>query len=83
MQRFFGSDHIAFTTCSTTLPAGNCSDPNPETHSFTSFSQAADENALSRILVGYHFRNAMNQGLRHGTRIGHHTFVHFLRRLKY
>jgi hypothetical protein len=83
MQRFFGSDHIAFTTCSTTLPAGNCSDVNPETRSFRSFSHAAEENALSRILVGYHFRNAINQGLRHGTRIGHHTFVHFLRPLRY
>ncbi|MGH9631962.1 MAG: vanadium-dependent haloperoxidase [Bryobacteraceae bacterium] len=83
MQRFFRRDHIAFTTCSTTLTAGsNCSDPNPITRSFTSFSQAAEENALSRILVGYHFRNAINRGLRHGTRIGHHTFVHFLRTLR-
>jgi hypothetical protein len=83
MRRFFGSDHVAFTTCSTTLPAGsNCSDLNPVTRSFTSFSQAAAENALSRILVGYHFRNAINQGLQHGTSIGHHTFVHFLRLLR-
>lgn len=83
MRRFFGFDDIAFTTCSTTLPAGaTCDDPAPVRRSFTSFSQAAAENALSRILVGYHFRNAINQGLQHGTSIGHHTFVHFLRPLR-
>jgi hypothetical protein len=83
MRRFFGTDSIAFTTCSTTLPPGNtCYDPNPVTRSFMSFSQAAAENALSRILVGYHFRNAINQGLQHGGMIGHHTFVHFLRPLR-
>jgi len=83
MRRFFGSDRIAFTTCSTTLAAGStCFDPNSVKRSFTSFSQAAAENALSRILVGYHFRNAINQGLQHGTSIGHHTFVHFLRPLR-
>jgi hypothetical protein len=83
MRRFFGSDRVAFTTCSTTLPAGAaCDDAAPVTRSFTSLSQAAAENALSRILVGYHFRNAINQGLQHGTSIGHHTFVHFLRPLR-
>lgn len=83
MRRFFGTDNIAFTTCSTTLPPGStCNDPNRVTRSFTSFSQAAAENALSRILVGYHFRNAINQGLQHGGSVGHHTFVHFLRPLR-
>jgi hypothetical protein len=79
---FFGSDRIAFTTCSTTLPAGStCNDPVPVTRSFGSLSQAAEENALSRILVGFHFRNAINQGLDHGRKLGHHTFVHYLRPL--
>jgi hypothetical protein len=79
MQHFFGADNIGFTTCSTTMPAGStCNDAHPVTRSFTSFSQAAEENALSRILVGFHFRNAINQGLEHGRQIGHHTFVHYL-----
>jgi hypothetical protein len=83
MQRVFGADNIAFTTCSTTLPAGTgCSDAQPVTRSFSSFSQAAGENALSRIYVGFHFRNSITQGLQHGTRIGHHTFVHYLRPLR-
>jgi hypothetical protein len=83
MQHFFGADNIAFTTCSTTMPADStCNDPSPATRSFISFSQAAEENALSRILVGYHFRNAILQGLDHGRKLGHHTVVHYLRPLR-
>ncbi|HWL91375.1 MAG TPA: vanadium-dependent haloperoxidase, partial [Actinomycetota bacterium] len=70
-QRVFGTDLISFETCSLTLPAGStCSDASPVMRSFTSFSQAADENALSRILVGFHFRNAVEQGVEHGRSIG-------------
>jgi hypothetical protein len=53
------------------LPAGsNCNDPSPVTRSYTSFSQAADENGLSRILVGIHFRKAVTEGIEHGRKIG-------------
>ena len=70
-QRFFGTDEISFETCSLTLPAGGtCSDASPVTRSFSSFTQAAEENALSRILVGFHFRNAVEQGVEHGRLIG-------------
>ena len=70
-QRFFGTDLISFETCSLTLPAGGtCSDASPVLRSFSSFTQAADENALSRILVGFHFRNAVEQGVEHGRLIG-------------
>lgn len=80
MRRFFGSDHISFTTCSTTLPSGStCYDRAPITRSFTSFSQAARENALSRILVGFHFRHSIEAGLQHGTKVGSHTFTSYLR----
>ncbi len=69
-----------FTACSNTLQAGsNCSDLQPVTRSFGSFSEAAEENAVSRIYVGFHFRNAITQGLKHGRKLGHHTFVHYLR----
>jgi len=34
-----------------------------------SFSQAA-ENGLSRILIGFHFRKAVEAGIEHGRRIG-------------
>lgn len=35
-----------------------------------SFSQAAEENGLSRILIGFHFRKAVEAGIEHGRRIG-------------
>ncbi len=71
LKQFFGTDDIAFTACSLTLPAGSkCSDPSPKLRSFSSFSQAAAENGLSRILVGIHFRRAVNEGIEHGRKIG-------------
>jgi hypothetical protein len=78
-QRFFGTDEISFETCSLTLPAGSkCNDTLAVTRSFTSFSQAADENAVSRILVGFHFRNAVEQGVEHGRLIGDRAVDLFL-----
>jgi hypothetical protein len=78
-QRFFGTDLISFETCSLTLPAGStCNDASSVTRSFTSFSQAAEENALSRILVGFHFRNAVEQGVEHGRLIGDRAVDLFL-----
>jgi hypothetical protein len=69
-RAFFGTDKFTFTACSRTLTAGTCTDASPTTHSFTRFSQAADENAVSRIYVGIHFRYAIEQGLKHGASIG-------------
>jgi hypothetical protein len=43
--------------------------PN-HTRSFTSLSQAARENSLSRIYVGYHFRKASDDGEALGRSIG-------------
>jgi hypothetical protein len=63
-----------------TMPTGTkCGETSEVLRSFTSFSQAAEENGLSRILVGIHFRNAVNEGIKHGSKIGHHVFVHNLR----
>ena len=70
LKQFFGTDDIAFSACSLTLPAGErCTDASPVFRSYTSFSQAADENGLSRILVGIHFRNAVEEGIQHGRNI--------------
>ena len=61
---------MSFSVCSFTLPAGQrCSDALPTLRHFTSFSQAADENAVSRIYVGFHFRDAVETGTRHGEKI--------------
>jgi hypothetical protein len=80
LTQFFGTDHIGFATCSLTLPAGStCTDVSPVLRRYRSFSQAADENALSRILVGFHFRNAVEKGIKHGRKIGNRAADRYLR----
>ena len=65
-----GSDAIPFSACSLTLPADTCDDPSPRLRHFPSFRAAAAENAVSRILVGFHFRHAVEAGTEHGRKIG-------------
>jgi hypothetical protein len=80
LTRFFGTDDIGFTTCSLTLPAGStCTDASPVLRSYTSFSQAEEENGLSRILVGFHFRDAVETGIKHGEKIGERAVNLYLR----
>jgi hypothetical protein len=80
LARVFGTDDIAFEACSMSLPAGsNCTDGSPVLHSFSNFSEAANENALSRILIGIHFRHAVEEGTRHGRRIADRAVRRFLR----
>jgi hypothetical protein len=80
LQRFFGTDHVAFETCSLTVPAGStCSDASPLLRRYGSFSQAAVENGLSRILVGFHFRKAVEEGIEHGRKIGKLAVNRFMR----
>lgn len=80
LREFFGTDAITFSTCSMTLPPGStCTDPTPVLRFFTSFSQAAEENGRSRILVGFHFRHAVEEGITHGEKIGSRTIKLFLR----
>ena len=68
MTRFFGADQIAFTMTSGPPFAGI-------TRSFTSLSQAARENAESRVLGGIHFRSACQGGLALGERIGRRAYA--------
>jgi len=80
LKQFFGTDHISFEDCSESLPAGStCSDAVPVTRSFASFSQAAAENAYSRILIGYHFRKSVEEGIRYGRKIGKRATNLYLR----
>jgi hypothetical protein len=69
LKQVFGSDAIAFTACTTTIAGRSCADPDPVLRSYATFSQAADENALSRIYVGIHFRRAVEEGLEQGRQI--------------
>jgi hypothetical protein len=80
LKQFFGTDRIEFATCSLTLPSGStCADASPALRRYRSFSRAARENARSRILVGFHFRNAVEVGTEHGRKIGNHVVHHYLR----
>jgi PAP2 superfamily len=80
LRRFFHTNRMSFSVCSFTLPEGQrCSDESPTLRHFTRFSQAARENALSRIYVGFHFRDAVKTGTRHGERIGNWTVRRVMR----
>src|SRR5262245_59766710 len=72
LAHFFGADTISFTTTSGAPFPGI-------TRSFTSFSQAAQENANSRVYAGIHFRSACRDGLIQGARVGRYVFEHTLR----
>ena len=80
LKQFFGTDAISFQDCSVTLPAGStCSDATPIFRSYTSFSQAAAENAYSRILIGFHFRKSVEEGTEYGRQIGKRAADLYLR----
>jgi hypothetical protein len=80
LKQVFGTDRVAFTACSMTVGAGaTCDDPAPILRSYSSFSQAADENAVSRIYIGIHFRRAVEEGLQHGRKIAEYAVHQFLK----
>ncbi|KQY23489.1 hypothetical protein ASD16_13285 [Cellulomonas sp. Root485] len=82
LRRVIGTDRVSFTTCSLTLPEGQqCDDPNPVLRSYERLSQASAENGESRILVGFHFRHAVDDGFVAGAVIGRDTVQGALRPL--
>lgn len=79
---FFGTDDIPFSACGWLLPAGSCTDPDPTLRDFDSFSDAAQENADSRVWIGFHFRRASEAGLERGDRIGSFVVHRYLEPLR-
>ncbi len=71
LKSFFGRDNIAFT-----LPSEN---PMAGARSFTSFTQAAQESADSRLYGGIHWRFDNEDGLTAGTSIGQYVAQRFFR----
>jgi hypothetical protein len=69
MKNFFETDNIHFSSASTSFPS---------TRSYSSLSQAARENSLSRIYIGYHFRKAVTEGELQGRSVGKWIFDHYL-----
>ena len=69
-------DNTSFTmTSPTAVPAGTA-------RTFSSFSQAAYENAESRVMAGIHFRFSCEAGLELGEKIGKWTVENRLKPLK-
>ncbi len=72
LAAFFGTDNISFT-----LPSEDL-DPLTLDRSFTSFSQAAQESADSRLYGGIHWRFDNEDGLSTGTELGEFVAANFL-----
>ena len=71
LKQLIGTDRFNFKDCDATLPSGRtCYEEKPVLRSYTSITQAADENAISRVYVGFHFRNATTEGTAYGRKIG-------------
>jgi PAP2 superfamily len=80
LKQIFGTDDIAFMACSMTVPAGQtCTDAAPVLRPYSSFTQAADENAVSRIYIGIHFRHAVERGTEHGRQIARYAVNQFMK----
>lgn len=71
-RQYFGTDKIRFDVCSRSLPdpAQQCGGAAEVRRTFKRLSDAAAENGDSRVLNGYHFRKAVDAGLKHGRKIG-------------
>ena len=71
LAHFFGNDQLTFSMTSGAPFAGI-------TRSFKGFSQAAQENADSRIYAGIHFRSACQDGIKLGEQIGRRAVAQYL-----
>ena len=82
LKQFFGTDEISFQDCSATLPMPGddttCDGSSPVFRSYSTFTQAADENAFSHILIGFHFRKAVEEGTAYGRKIGNRAVDRYL-----
>ncbi|MDQ3608224.1 MAG: vanadium-dependent haloperoxidase [Actinomycetota bacterium] len=76
MRRYFGTDNVTFTATSEdpNLPSG-------VTRSFNSFTEAARENARSRVYLGVHFQWDGDHGFLSGNALAEHVHGTCLRPL--
>jgi hypothetical protein len=86
MTKFYGTNNISFTIGSDEFN-GITKDQNGivrpvVTRSFTSFSQAAEENGQSRIYLGIHWSFDKEQGIKQGTKIADIVFGNYLKPTK-
>ena len=80
LRRFYGRDDIAFTFVSDEFngtTVGNDGNVRPlMPRSFTSLSQAEEENGQSRIYLGIHWSFDKTEGIAMGRRVGDYVFDH-------
>ena len=77
MAGYFGTDRVTFTiTTDDPFYAGLPSHP---ARTFNKFSDAAWENAISRLYLGVHYRFDATGGNRAGTDLGKYVVRHYLR----
>jgi hypothetical protein len=74
MRRFFGTDNVTFTA-----PTEDPNLPSGVTRTFNSFTQAALEEARSRVFLGVHFQWDGDHGFLSGSAVAEHIFDHLLR----
>jgi len=80
MRRFYGTDHIAFTFVSDEFDGitrdnhGNVRPYMPR--SFSTLSQAEEENGQSRIYLGIHWSFDKTEGIAQGQRVADYVFDH-------
>jgi hypothetical protein len=74
MRNFFGTDNITFTVGTDEPVVRNVQ------RTFTSFTQAARENGLSRVYLGVHFRFDADSAYSSGTLLGNYVFEKTFRR---
>jgi hypothetical protein len=84
LKRVFETEDVSFDACSTTLPLPEeqCGGAQEVRRTFSSFTEAAEENGVSRIYVGFHFRKAVEEGIAHGRKIGDRAVSRFLKPVK-
>lgn len=77
MRLYFRRDRMRFTATSEdpNLPAGQ------NTREFTSFSEAGEENAISRLYLGVHYRIDAEGGVSSGRAVARHVFRNAFYRL--
>jgi len=76
MAEFFGTDNVTFTADSED-PYYNALPEHPA-RTFHSFSEAAWENAISRLYLGVHYRIDAIDGNSAGLKLGHYVGQNFL-----
>jgi hypothetical protein len=83
LRRFYGTDHLGFTFISDEfngITVGNDGQVRPYTpRSFSTLSQAEEENGQSRIYLGIHWSFDKTEGIKQGQRVANYVFDHSFR----